>query len=205
MLLAADSQLLFGAPALTLAGLLGARGPLPTLAAAYLGASNGDAPAFFELFEGAMAGLGVTDVRHVRTPPGDEGRAFLARADLVLLAGGDAQVGWERLGATGLLELVRARQAAGAVLVGISAGALQLGAGYLALVPALIDVHAGPAWAALEARVRGGGEGALGYGIPHGGGLIVGPDGAPIAIRRPVVEVTCRDGALVRRELAARD
>lgn len=197
--LIADSQLLFGPPARALAGLLGDPAGAAKLTATYLGASNGDAPAFFQLFRDAMAALGVTDVRHVRVPLDENDRDHLERADLVFLAGGDTVAGWAVLTEAQLDRVVRARHEAGAIVVGLSAGAVQLGRGYLGLVPAAVDVHAEPGWDAVAATVAA--EGCRGLGVPRGGGLIVAADGSMRAIRRPAVELT-RDG---RRELVAHD
>ena len=95
--------------------------------AAYLGASNGDAPEFYDLFVGAMAEIGIRDCRHVPSDPTAEDLAFLDEADLVLLAGGDVRQGWEIFQKTGLKDRIVQRYYAGAVLVGVSAGAVQLG------------------------------------------------------------------------------
>ena len=51
--------------------------------AAYLGASNGDAPEFYELFVAAMEQIGVADCRHIPAKPSDEDMAFLAQAALI--------------------------------------------------------------------------------------------------------------------------
>src|SRR6185369_1048803 len=53
--------------------------------------------------------------------------SFLNEADVILLAGGDVDRGWQVFNQTGLAELIRKRYYEGAVLIGISAGAVQLG------------------------------------------------------------------------------
>ena len=208
--LLADSQLLFwsdrGRPFLerVLEGLP----PIPR--AAYLGASNGDDPSFFDLFTGAMEMVGVAECRMIPAAPSAEDRAFLVTADLVLLAGGDVERGWRAFEASGLREAVERRYHAGAVLIGVSAGAVQLGtAGWPAgepdaafgtwgLAPFVVDAHAEDEdWASLRAVVGARGEGTRGFGIPAGGGLVYHPDGSVEAVRRPLCELTIVSGELV--------
>src|SRR5690349_4947937 len=101
ILLLADSQLLFwreesGEPFLARArALLEADGPVRPYKAAYLGASNGDAPEFYQLFVAAMEEIGIRDCRLIPSNPTPEDRSFLHQADLVLLAGGDVERGWD--------------------------------------------------------------------------------------------------------------
>ena len=198
--LIADSQLLFGPPARALAGLIGDRADPSRVVASYLGASNGDAPAFYQLFREAMVSLGVTDVRHVHAPPDDNDRAHVTRADHAVEPGrGEARPPGRGIPA-GEEDEIRARHEDGAIVVGLSAGAIQLGHGYLELVAATVDVHAEPDWEALTGTVEAQG-GGRGLGIPRGGGLVVAGDGAMTAIRRAAIELT-RGG---RRELVAQD
>ena len=70
--------------------------------AAYLGASNGDAPEFYQLFLAAMDQIDVRDCRQIPTVPAAEDLEFLAAADLILLAGGDVRRGWDAFQAAGL-------------------------------------------------------------------------------------------------------
>src|SRR5262245_10405270 len=118
----ADSQLLFWRDGETLflqrlRDLIDAdaaeRGERP-IAAAYFGASNGDAPEFYELFLAAMGGIGARDCRHVpaRMTSGD--LDFVDRADLLLFAGGDVRRGWDAFDANDLPQKVFARYYAGA-------------------------------------------------------------------------------------------
>jgi cyanophycinase len=166
--------------------------------AAYLGASNGDAPEFYELFVGAMAEIGIRDCRHVPAQPSPEDVAFLTEADLVLLAGGDVHRGWEAFSGSGLKDKIVERYYAGAVLVGISAGAVQLGLkGWdegglfdtFCLVPFVVDVHDEPSWSALLRAVPKAGEHARGLGIPTGGGVLYHPDYSLEPVRHPATEV----------------
>lgn len=179
--------------------------------AAYLGASNGDDPEFYSLFAAAMEGIGPAECRMIPSAPTDEERAFAARADLVLLAGGDVRRGWNAFTANGMREMVERRHREGAVLIGVSAGAVQLGTMGWAegepgaafetwgLVPFVVDAHAeASGWRELDAVVRARGEGARGIGIPLGAGLVYHADGTLEAVRRPLYEVAVRGGELAR-------
>src|SRR4051812_14144142 len=109
MFLLADSQLLYsrgdGRSFLSRLGdALPGRGR--GASAAYLGASNGDAPVFFELFAHAVARLGIERCVHVRAD--GAGSATLDEADLVALAGGDVELGWLAFESGGVVERVRA-------------------------------------------------------------------------------------------------
>src|ERR1700741_520290 len=77
--LLADSQLLFWKRQdrlLLEAALDGLAGAIP-LNAAYIGASNGDRPEFYEIFEAAMDAIGITDRRMIDSSCGPDHRAFL--------------------------------------------------------------------------------------------------------------------------------
>lgn len=203
--LLADSQLLFwrdgGLPFLDRVRLA-IPGSSPR--AAYLGASNGDHPDFYAIFTAAMEGVGITRCRMIPTGPTAEDLAWLGRADVVLLAGGDVGRGWDAFSASGLREAVVRRHREGAVVMGISAGAVQLGLlgwpqgkpaaellfGTFGLVPFVVDAHAEESdWEELR-RVVGLRGGALrGLGIPRGGGIVVHPDGTVEAVRHPAYEI----------------
>lgn len=169
--------------------------------AAYIGASNGDAPEFFELFVAAMDGINLHESRLIRAGFDGEDRAFLERADLLLLAGGDVDDGWKAMKRAGMDAVITNRYCAGAVLVGVSAGAVQLGMGWhgrdgqsvtagLKLVPYYIGVHGGrEAWRDLRRLVEARDEHARGFGIPSGGAMIFHPDLSVEAVRHPVAEL----------------
>lgn len=202
----ADSQLLFWKREGKLL-LESARESLPgdpPAAAAYIGASNGDRPEFYEIFKAAVEAAGFPEHRMIGSTFTAEDREFLDRAQLILLAGGDVHLGWSTFEKTGMKEQILARYARGAVLVGISAGAVQLGRHGLidkgessglelfdvfSLVPALIDVHDEQRdWTRLTSTVRML-EGSIGgLGIPTGGGVLFHSDGSAEALRHPVHE-----------------
>ena len=201
--LLADSQLLFWRrqDQLLLETALDGLAADAPLTAAYIGASNGDRPEFYEIFEAAMDGLGITDRRMIVSSFGPDDRDFLERAQLIVLAGGDVRLGWNTFEVTGMKEVILGRYAQGAVLVGISAGAVQLGRYGIAgtaqspetelfdvfsLVPMIIDVHDEQAeWARLSRTVELLKGAVTGLGIPSGGGVIVHPDGTVEPLRRP--------------------
>lgn len=166
--------------------------------AAYLGASNGDAPEFYELFLAAMGEIGIRDCRHVPAQPAPEDLAFLEEADLILLAGGDVRRGWTAFEGTGLKDKLIERYYGGALLIGLSAGAVQLGLkgwdeegafDVLRLVPFVVDAHDEPAWSGLLRVLPKAGEHARGFGIPSGGGALYHPDYSVEPVRHPLTEV----------------
>lgn len=211
----ADSQLLFWKDQ-GVRFLLRARDDLDARArvapkAAYLGASNGDEPAYYEIFVGAMEGIGVRACRQIPAAPSDDDRAFLDAADLVLLAGGDVERGLGAFHASGVHRAILARHEAGAVLLGVSAGAVQLGlkpAGRgdpalktLGLAPFFVGAHDEPDWTSLGEAVVAGGEGSRGIGVPLGGVAIVDPGCAERRIepvRKPLAELVLERGQLRR-------
>ncbi len=210
MFLFADSQLLFArddeGPFLRRA-IEGLTKAPHQLKAAYLGASNGDVADYYEIFVGAMEGIGVCVTRMIRSAPSDADRAFLDEADLILLAGGDIARGWAVFQETGMHKAIVARYGAGAVLMGISAGAVQLGQrGFsegggapfdtFQLVPMVVDVHDEPEWSRLNAVVKGLPEHTRGLGIPLGGGAIIHADLSVEPVRKQLLELHLVEGEL---------
>lgn len=211
----ADSQLLFwqerGTPFLESVRLQ-LKQERPT--AVYIGASNGDVPDFYSIFEGAMESVGIREHRMIRTLGGNlssDDRVFLQRADLVLLAGGDVEKGWRCFAQTGLDELLVQRYYQGAVLIGTSAGAVQLGLyGWIAraesftemfetlkLVPYIVDVHGErDEWARLRQIIGLLDADVKGIGIPAGGGAVYHPDRTLEPIRHPLYEYSVTDGGI---------
>lgn len=210
LFLLADSQLLFWRDAAgsfvdRIAAYTGPAAPR----AAYLGASNGDQPEFYSIFLAAIEAIGPAECRMIPGTPSDEERAFVEAADVILLAGGDVDVGWRAFEASGMRAVVERRYREGAVLVGVSAGAVQLGtAGWPAgdpdnpfatwgFAPFVVDAHAeADEWADLRTIVGARGEGARGIGIPAGGGLLYHADGTLEGVRHTLAEFTLRDGEL---------
>ncbi len=209
--LLADSQLLFwrdedGQRFLERArALIEAESPGNSPKAAYLGASNGDAPEFFDLFVAAMAEIRINDCRHVPARPSNEDFAFLNEAALILLSGGDVKRGWQAFQESGVKEKIAERYYAGAILVGVSAGAVQLGLkGWdegevfdtLSLVPFVVDVHDEPNWTGLQRSLPQAGEHARGFGIPSGAGALYHPDYSVEPVRSPLTEMERSESGL---------
>lgn len=204
ILLLSDSQLLFwrSRGRLFLETIRDRLGD-PPWKAAYVGASNGDRPEFYELFRGAMDGIGIADCCHVPADPSARDLEFFDAAHLILLSGGDPLAGWMAFGRSGLRQKVIERYYAGALLVGVSAGAVQLGLSGVApdgeafetfkLAPFLVDVHDEPEWGRLRAAVRSLGPSARGLGIPLGGGALLHPDLSIEPIRHALTEMTLRE------------
>lgn len=221
--LLADSQLLFwkrqGRLLLETAieGLAGDSAP----SAAYIGASNGDRPEFYWIFEAAVDAIAIANRRMIDSSFGPDDRDFLKRAQLVVLAGGDVRRGWNTFEKTGMKDVILDRYAQGAVLVGVSAGAVQLGrygiveakrAGatelldVFNLVPVVIDTHDERAeWARLSRTIRSLEGAATGLGIPSGGGVVVHPDSTIEPLRRPAHEFRFDGTGVIHALLCADD
>lgn len=210
IVLLADSQLLFWQDQGELflervRGMLGDGRAARELRAAYIGASNGDEPVFYELFVAAMAGVGIENSRLIPSAPDADDLAYLGEADIILLSGGDIARGWDAFQSSGLGARLIERYYQGAVLIGVSAGAVQLGRkGWrgddpakgdlfdtLQLAPFVVDVHEPPPWQRLSQIVRE--SGVRGIGIPSGGGAIFYPDWTLEPVRHALVEVTLGD------------
>ncbi len=169
--------------------------------AAYIGASNHNNPAFYhEIFEPAMQQISADECRMILTTAEREDKAFLERADIILLAGGDVGVGWRAFREHGFQELIQQRFHTGAVLIGVSAGAVQLGLGGLSedgsallstfgLLPFYVGAHDEHGdWASLRKALGFARGGARGIGIPSGGGIIY-HSGVLEPVSKPALEI----------------
>ncbi|MDZ7264262.1 MAG: Type 1 glutamine amidotransferase-like domain-containing protein [candidate division KSB1 bacterium] len=180
--------------------------------AAYIGAANGDNPEFFEIFKSAMEGIGITNCRMIQSQFSAADHDYLAEADLILLAGGELKRGWDILVKTGMRDLVIKKYYAGATLIGISAGAVQLCLGGWAdgdmfvdnfiytfkLTPLLLGTHEEKEdWRRLRKSVRVMGNRIKAIGVSAGGGLIYYPDHTLEPIRFPVHEFVVKNNKLV--------
>lgn len=186
--------------------------PEGVLTAAYIGASNGDKSEYYDIFVAAMNQIGIETCRHIRSKPTTHDYSFLRTADLVLLAGGSTVKGWNVFKNTELQQRVVDCYHNGAVLIGISAGAIQLGLrGWrqtkrlpkdlfptFQLVPAVIDVHDTADWDYLKKVVVHVGDNNRGYGIPAGGGAAYHPDWSFEAIHHHLVEYFYTNGEVIR-------
>lgn len=184
--------------------------------AAYLGASNGDQPEFFAMFQEAMSCAGIEDCRMVTAAVTKEDLDYLDKADLILLAGGDVELGWKAYSAKGLKAVLGRRYSEGAVIIGVSAGAVQLGRYGIrelgpdrrelfetfSLVPYLIDAHdERNDWLRLKNTLSLLGHDSTAIGIPTGGGLIYYPDQGLEPVRHAVDEFRHGEGGIERNIL----
>lgn len=201
ILLLADSQLLFWREngRLVIEKVVKARTP-DGLKAAYVGASNGDNPDFYTIFVSAMEGLGISNCRMIASSLSEADLAFLNDADIILLAGGDVETGWQVFLNNGLSKHIVRRYFEGITLIGISAGAVQLGLGGLAadgslietfkLVPFIIGAHEeSNNWKTTTELLRLSPTDTRAIGLPTGGGAIYHPDHTLEPLRHPVVEL----------------
>lgn len=167
--------------------------------AAYLGASNGDIDEYFQIFESAMSGIGVTDCMKIHAEPSEEEVAYLKTADVILLAGGDVFKGMDSFVASGIDKVIKQRYQEGAVLIGVSAGAIQLGQSYiykskdeefpvdmLNLVPMSFDAHDEDRdWVNLKDLMLHLENKKKGIGIPKGAGFVYHSSNKTYAVRFP--------------------
>jgi cyanophycinase len=215
----ADSSLLFWqAAGFFLGASSNSSEPAPAKAA-YIGASNGDKPEFYSIFTAAMEGLGVHNYRMIRSSFSKEDVAFIDEADIILLAGGDVERGWNVFSKNGLPDILIRRYKEGTTLIGVSAGAVQLGSfgmrvgalsaenliPMLGLVPFIIGVHEErEEWARLKQTIRLATPKAKGIGIPHGAGMILHIDGSIEPIKSPLYEFSTRGEEIVSKLLTDR-
>lgn len=180
--------------------------------AAYIGASNDDAPEYYSIFQSAMNSIGVTDCRMIQSKFSHADELFLNDSEIILLSGGEVKKGWDIFIKTGIKDAIIKKYYAGAVLIGVSAGAVQLCLGgwengeiyadniiyTFKLGPFLLGVHEGKDdWSLLKRSVRVIGNTIKGVGIPSGGGVIYHPDQSVEAVRFPFNEFSIRNGKLV--------
>ena len=171
--------------------------------AAYIGASNGDQPEFYSLFQAAMEAMGISNCRSVQSQPSKEDISFIEEADLILLSGGDVERGWRTFEQNGLKELVPRKRFDGAILIGVSAGAVQLGLGCLSnsaqpkqidmfrFAPFYVGAHDEENdWWDLRALVNLSQTDTRAIGIPAGGGAVYQSDGTLEPIRKHLTELT---------------
>ena len=151
---------------------------------AYVGASNGDNVDFYgSIFQPAMHQAHAGDCRLVPRYPNPDILEFFKAADVVLLAGGDVELGWRSFEENGFEQLIREQFLAGVLLVGISAGAVQLGRGGLwressallstfGLLPFYVGAHEEHNdWTSLRTVISLAGNHSCGIGIPSGGAI----------------------------------
>ncbi len=203
----ADSRLLFWRRddgSLFLDDIVKSLGAKPS-AAAYIGASNGDDLSLYHgIFEPAMQQIGTAKCRMILSRPMPEDGAFLERADVILLAGGSVELGWNVFKENGVRELIERRFAEGALLMGVSAGAVQLGLGGLTddrtellstfgFLPFYVGAHDEKTdWSYLRKVLTFVPDNSRGIGVPFGGGLVY-HQGELTPICKPMIEIVLKD------------
>ena len=186
--------------------------------AAYIGASNGDKTEFYDLFVAAMENMEISDCRPVPSQPGREDISFLEEADLIVLSGGDVERGWRAFEENGLKELLPRKRFDGAVLMGVSAGAVQMGLGCLSnaaqpkplemfrFAPFYVGAHdEGNDWFDLRALVNLSQSDARAIGLPAGGGAVYFSDGTLEPLRKPLIEIVKEDSRISENIVAPLD
>lgn len=217
--LLADSQLLFWKTGSdSLAERIRANLDSAKPSAAYIGASNGDQPEFYSLFQAAMDSMGISHCRAVPSQPSKEDISFIEQADLILLSGGDVERGWRTFEQNGIKELVPRKRFDGAILMGVSAGAIQLGLGCLSnsAQPKQIDMfHFAPFyvgahdeesdWWDLRALVNLSQVDTRGIGLPAGSGAVYYGDGTLEPLRKTLIEIVKEDAKITENLMAPPD
>ena len=169
--------------------------------AAFVGASNGDNPDFYEIFVAAMEGVGICDCRMIPSALSEADLTYINEADIILLAGGDVELGWRTFVTNGLNKHIARRYFEGATLIGTSAGAVQLGLCGLAadgslietfqLVPFVIGAHEeSDDWKTIRELLRLSPRNTKAIGLPAGGGAIYHPNQTLEPLRHPLVELS---------------
>ena len=217
--LLADSQLLFWkSDGDSLAERIRADLDSANPKAAYIGASNGDQSEFYDLFVAAMESMEISDCRLVPSQPSREDILFLENADLIVLSGGDVERGWQVLEQNGLKELLPRKRFDGAVLLGVSAGAVQLGLGHLSnaaqpkpldmfrFAPFYVGAHdERNDWFDLRVLVNLAQSNARAIGLLAGGGAVYYPDGTLEPLRKPLIEIVKEDSKITENLMGPLD
>lgn len=186
---------------------------VPHPSAAYIGASNDDNLEFYHgIFEPAMQQIDIGECRMILRRPSAQDAKFLETADIILLAGGSVERGWRAFSENGLDQLIPRCFFGGAVLMGISAGAVQLGRGGLtddecellptfSLLPFYVAAHDEKNdWASLRKVLHLGGDTSRGFGLSFGGGAIYHA-GELEPVAKPIFELS-RENDRPRESLA---
>jgi hypothetical protein len=191
----------------------------PAPLVAYVGAATDDDRRFSGFMEELVTAAGPCTFRLApvvgRRAAGGAAREVIAAADLVLMGGGDVDLGMRRIMEADLARLLKEKHAGGAPFLGVSAGAILLGLCWirwpdpdddasaelfdcLGLVPIHCDCHGEEdGWAELKTLLRLAGGRALGHGIRAGAGLRVAAGGTVEPICGEVDRFQVRGGKVI--------
>jgi hypothetical protein len=185
--------------------------------ATYIGATTEDSQQSYQTFVSAVNALGIYNCRKLSATPTAAEVEFTNQADVIVLDGVDVERDWNILKRNGVDKLIARRYQEGATLIGISAGAIQLGwAAWctsassphglfhpLQLVPFVIGVsEEDNNWQRMSALVCELQGQVRGFGIPSGGGLIYhASDCMAEPVRYPMSEYTLGNGRLMHNKL----
>lgn len=180
----------------------------PEPSAAYIGASNGDQQDFYQIFESAMDNIGIKSCHMIQSGYSDEDKKNLDQASIILLAGGDVKLGWDTFEATGMKSAIYDKYASGTVLIGVSAGAVQLGMCALhtdaedndslfdtfQILPFIIGAHEESTdWKKLNRTVTLKDTYSQGVGIRSGAGFIYHADHTVEPLRHSLYNIIKKD------------
>jgi cyanophycinase len=153
--------------------------------------------------------MGISDCRVVPSQLSREDILFLEEAGLIVLSGGDVERGWQVFEQNGLKELVPRKRFDGAVLMGVSAGAIQMGLGCLSnsaqpkqidmfrFAPFYVGTHDEENdWFDLRALVNLSQVNTRAIGLPAGGGAVYYADGTLEPLRKPLIEIVKEDSKI---------
>ena len=187
---------------------------------AYIGAANGDSALFFKMMKTFLMRAGAGKVVFARLAKEKinlaEAKDILSSADVVFLSGGEVEDGMNWLAKHQLTGFLRELYREGKQFAGVSAGSIMLGNRWvrwedpkddgtaelfdcLCVVPAIFDTHAEDEdWVELKTALKLMGDGARGYGIPIGGMICAGSDGAIANLEKEYLTFV-NDGGQVRQ------
>jgi peptidase E len=175
---------------------------------AYIGTASGDNKELFLMLRPIIMAAGAGSVRLVpivRRFDLDKAKDILLSSDVVLISGGDVDMGMKYLRKRKLIPLFRQLYDRGKLFCGISAGAIMLCRYWmhwrdpddddttelldcLGFAPLLCDVHAEEDnWVEMKRLLGFFPQGTVGYGIPANGALRVAQNGAVTDIGSPAV------------------
>lgn len=175
---------------------------------AYIGASNLDNLDIYDsVFMSAMQQVHIGECRMIRKHSDLDGANFLENADVLLLAGGDVETGWRAFEDNGLKDIIPRRFREGAMLIGISAGAVQLGRGSFSsngsallstfgLLPFYVGAHEErDGWSILRKVAGLAGQQSRALGIPFGAGVRY-HSGEIEVFYKPVLEMAVEESGI---------